>query len=163
MKPLWRLLGLLRPYRVMVIAGILAMAGAVAAELAIPRLTQRAIDLGIRPGDMNVVLTSALAMAGMALVQALLFGLTGVFAARVSQRFAFDVRNTLFTRIQTLSYGNLDKLQTGQLMTRVSSDVNMVRMFVTMSMRMLTRAPLMIVGSLVLMYLTDPRLAMIMA
>lgn len=162
MKPLWRLLGLLRPYRVMVIAGILAMAGAVAAELAIPRLTQRAIDFGIRPGDMDVVLSSALAMAGMALVQALLFGLTGVFAARVSQRFAFDVRNTLFTRIQTLSYGNLDKLQTGQLMTRVASDVDMVRMFVTMGMRMLTRAPLMIIGSLVLIYLIDPQLAMIM-
>lgn len=162
MKQLWRLLRHLQPYRWMVIAGMLATAGTVVADLAIPRLTQYGIDFGIKAGDVRVVVTTALAMAGMALVHAVLAAMTMIFAARASQGVAFDLRNLLFSHVMSLSYGNLDTLQTGQLMTRVSSDVDQVRMFVSMSMRMLTRAPLMIIGSLILIYLTQPQLGLMM-
>ena len=162
MKALWRILGNLKPYRWQVILAIAAIAGTVVADLAIPRLTERAIDQGIQLGNINVVVTSALLMLAVAVVSALLGVGNMVFAARASQGFGYDLRQKLFTRILSLSYSNLDKLQTGQLMTRVTSDVDMVRVFVSMSMRMLSRAPLMIIGSLIMIYLTDPRLAGLM-
>lgn len=162
MRTLIELLSRLKPYRWMVLAGIFCTAGTAAADLAVPRLTQRAIDMGITPGRLDIVISSALGMVGMAAIHALLSALTGVLAARASQGLAFDLRNELFGTIQRLSYANLDRHQTGQLMTRVSSDVDMVRLFVSMGMRMLTRAPLMILGSLVLIYLTSPRLAVLM-
>ena len=161
MNALWKVLRYLKPYRWMVVAGILATALAVPLDLAVPRLAQRAIDQGIRVGNTQVVLTSALLMVAFAVLRVLFATITGVFAARSSQGFGYDLRHTLFARIQTLSYPELDHMQTGQLMVRVTSDVEMVRMLVSMSMRMLTRAPLMVIGSVIMIYLTKPSLAYI--
>jgi ATP-binding cassette subfamily B protein len=85
-----------------------------------------------------------------------------VLSVRVSQSLAADVRRDLFARVLSLSFGNFDRLQTGQLMTRLSSDIAQIAQFVFMTMRMFLRAPLMIVGSLILMVLTNWQLALIM-
>lgn len=161
MNALWRVFHYLKPYRWMVAAGILCTALAVPLDLAVPRLAQRAIDQGIRVQNTQVVLTSALLMVVFALLRVVFATITGIYAARASQGFGYDLRHALFSRIQTLSYPELDHMQTGQLMVRVTSDVDMVRMLVSMSMRMLTRAPLMVIGSVIMIYLTKPNLAYI--
>ena len=82
-------------------------------------------------------------------------------AVRVAQSFAADVRSAAFHKIQKYSFGNLDKFQTGQLIVRLTSDVNSVQMMVMMGLRMFIRAPIMIVGSIILMFLINAELAKI--
>jgi ATP-binding cassette subfamily B protein len=162
MKATLRLLRSLRPYRRQVALGWLSMIFLVAADLAIPRMLQVTIDQGIARGDTSMILTSALVMIGLIAVSAVAtVGIT-VMSVRVSQRLGADLRRDLFAHILSLSYGNVSRLQTGQLMTRLSSDIAQVSQFTFFTMRMFIRAPLMITGSLILMVLTNWRLALIM-
>ena len=162
MRSILRLLRSMKPYRKLIALGWLSMACLVAADLAIPRMLQVTIDQGIARRDTGMILQSALIMVGLiALSAAATVGIT-VFAVRVSQSLAANMRRDLFARMLSLSPGNLDHWQTGQLMTRLSSDIAQLAQFVFMTMRMFLRAPLMIVGSLILMVLTNWQLALIM-
>ncbi|MFT3895781.1 MAG: ABC transporter permease [Anaerolineales bacterium] len=73
---------------------------------------------------------------------------------------ARDLREALFLKIQSFSFGNLDHLNTGQLMVRLSSDTTAFQRMVQVSLRIGTRAPLLMIGSLILMFVTDSRLAL---
>jgi len=101
-------------------------------------------------------------MLATALVGALATLGQGICRAQLSQGLAYDMRNDLFAHIQTFSFANLDHMQTGQLMTRLSSDVDLVRMFVSNGLALLLRALLMVVGSIVMMFIIDWHLALIM-
>ena len=162
MRSLLRLLGLMKPYRKSVGLGWLSMVCLVAADLAIPRVLQTTIDQGIARRASGVILQSALIMVALILVSAAATVAVTVLSVRVSQSVAADLRRDLFARVLSLSFANLDHWQTGQLMTRLSSDNAQIAQFIFMSMRMFLRAPLMIVGSLILMVLTNWQLALIM-
>ena len=136
--------------------------GVVAADLAIPRLTQRIIDDGIHKHDLNTILTTSILMLGAAILSAGFSVGNTVFSVRVAQGAGADLRSTIVRKIQTFSFGNLDHLQTGQLMVRTTSDVNQVQTIVQMSLRMLTRAPLWMIGSIVMLILTSWQLALLM-
>ena len=162
MRSILRLLRSMKPYRKLIGLGWLSMVCLVAADLAIPRMLQTTIDQGIVRRDTGVILQSALIMVGLIVISAAAtVGIT-VLSVRVSQRMAADMRRDLFTRLLSFSFGNFDRLQTGSLMTRLSSDIAQIAQFVFMTMRMFIRAPLMIVGSLILMVLTNWQLALIM-
>lgn len=105
---------------------------------------------------------TSLAMIGLALASTLFAIANTVLSVRVGQSFAHDVRNALMRKVQTFSFADLDKFRTGQLIVRSTSDVGMVEMIVAMSLRILTRAPIWMVGSVVLLVLTSPRLAWIL-
>jgi ATP-binding cassette subfamily B multidrug efflux pump len=158
-----RILRFLKPYRRDSILALLLMVAMTAADLATPGLVQRIIDLGIAQNNMTVVRNTTLLMLGAGVVSALLTVGNSVLSVRVTQHFAADLRSALFRRVQSFSFGNLDHLQTGQLMVRLTSDVNQVQQIVLMSLRILTRAPLLLLGSFGLMILTSPQLALIMA
>ena len=162
MKSLLRLLGSMKPYRKSVGLGWLSMACLVAADLAIPRVLQTTIDQGIARRASGVILQSVLIMIGLVLVSAAATVVVTVLSVRVSQSVAADLRRDLFGHVLSLSYANLDRWQTGQLMTRLSSDNAQIAQFIFNSMRMFLRAPMMIVGSLILMVLTNWQLALIM-
>ncbi len=83
----------------------------------------------------------------------------GIFAEITAQGFAADLREFLFRKVQTFSFGNLDELETGQLITRLTNDVTQVQEAIVMILRMLVRAPLLLVGSLVMAIVTSPQLA----
>jgi len=157
-----RLFRFVKPYRWQAIAALILLLGMVGADLLIPRLTQRIIDRGIVPGDLRVVWTTALVMMAAALVSALFALGNNFLSVRVSQHFAHDVRSALVRKVQSFSFGNLDELQTGNLITRSTSDIHMTQMIVMMSLRILTRAPIWIVGSVTLLVLTSPRLALML-
>jgi len=158
-----RILRFLKPYRRDSILALLLMVAMTAADLATPGLVQRIIDLGIAQNNMTVVRNTTLLMLGAGVVSALLTVGNSVLSVRVTQHFAADLRSALFRRVQSFSFGNLDHLQTGQLMVRLTSDVNQVQQIVLMSLRILTRAPLLLLGSFGLMILTSLQLALIMA
>jgi ATP-binding cassette subfamily B protein len=137
------------------------MAIEVAMDLMQPRLIQRIIDEGIANDDPGLVLRTGLLMVGLAIVGLGGGILCGVFAIRAAQGFGADLRWSLFSKVQTLSFGNLDRLETGGLITRLTSDVVQLADVVAMMLRIMIRAPLLLVGSLVMGALTSPRLALL--
>jgi ATP-binding cassette, subfamily B, multidrug efflux pump len=158
-----RTLPLLRPYSWVLFFMIVTTFVPVVMELIVPRALRSIIDQGIVPGHMAAIVNGSLLMLGAAVVGAVATLGQGYCRARLSQGLAYDSRNRLFGHIQTFSFANLDRMQTGQLMTRLSSDVDMVRMFFSAGVALLLRALLMIIGSVVLMALIDWRLTLIMA
>jgi len=135
----------------------------VAADLVIPRLTQRIIDHGILAGDLRVVITTSLVMLGASAVSAALALANNYLSVRVAVSVGADLRSALIRKVQSFSFGNLDRLQTGKLIVRSTSDVNMVQMIVMMSLRILSRAPIWVIGATVLLVLTSRGLALMMA
>jgi len=127
----------------------------------IPQMIRRIIDEGIALRDMNVILATTALMIGAALIEAVLTIGNTILSVKAAQSLAADVRAAVFHKIQSYSFGNLDRFQTGQLIVRLTSDVNMIQMMILMGLRIFTRAPLMIVGSIALMVITSRDLAMI--
>ncbi|MBX3052255.1 MAG: ABC transporter ATP-binding protein [Caldilineaceae bacterium] len=149
-----------RPYRWMLVLGFITTVLPVLMELVTPAMLRVVIDEGIRGQNMDRIWYGA----GMMLLAALVGAATtigqGIARAQISQGIAFDLRNKLFRHIQAFSFANLDRAQTGQLMTRISSDVDVVRMFLSAGLALLIRALLMIVGSVVMMLLIDWQLSL---
>ncbi len=162
MKSITHLWRFVKPYGRLVVLGLLLLAVVVAVDLALPRLMQELINTGIRQRDMGVILNISLIMVGFTLVSTT--GTVGsmIFAARVSQMAATDLRRELFVHIQSFSFANLDRLQTGQLVTRLTSDISQVAQLIWTTMRSFVRAPLMIAGSLILVFLTNWQLGLLM-
>ncbi len=162
MKSLWRISRFMKPYGWYVFFGFWTTVLPVAMELSVPRLLQFMIDEGIRPRALDMILLGAFWMFIAAMIGAASTLGQGYCRAVVSQGVAFDLRHALFRHIQSLSFANLDQMQTGRLMTRVSSDVDVVHMFASAGLALLLRVLLMIIGSMVLLLLTDWQLSLIM-
>jgi len=161
-KSLRRMIRFVKPYQARAIMAMALLLGVVVSDLSIPRLTQRVIDEGVARQDLALVVTTSLLMLGAAMVSALFSIGNTLLSVRVTQGVAADIRSAIVRQVQTFSFGNLDRVQTGQLLVRATSDVNMVQMMVLMSLRMLTRAPLWMLGSMTMLILTSPRLSLLM-
>jgi ATP-binding cassette subfamily B multidrug efflux pump len=162
MKSLRRTIYFVKPYTRDSILSLLLLLGMVAADLAIPRLTQQVINQGIVQQDLKAILSIALLMLGAAVVSAMFAVANTLLSVRVAQSVGADLRSALVRKVQTFSFGNLDRLQTGQLLVRATSDITQVQTILQMSLRILTRAPLWMIGSVVLLILTSTRLALLM-
>ncbi len=162
MKSLRRIFGFVKPYRWQAILALVFLTVMVVADLAIPRLTQTIIDEGIAKKNMQLILVTALLMMGAAVLSTLLAIANTLLSVRVSMNVAADLRSAIIRKVQTFSFGNLDHIQTGQLLVRSTSDINMVMMVVMMGLRILTRAPLWMVGSMILLVVTSPQLSLLM-
>ena len=162
-KSLRRMVHFVKPYWQASILAVVLLMGVVMADLLIPRLTQRVIDDGIAQDNMTVILTTSLMMLGAAVLSALFAIGNTVLSVRVGQSVSADLRSRLVRKVQAFSFGNLDRIQTGQLLVRATSDVNQVQSIVLMSLRMLVRAPLWMIGSVIMLILTSPQLALMMA
>ena len=156
------MLHFVKPYTVPAVLSMALLLGVVAADLLIPRLTQRVIDQGIDQQDMQLIVTTALMMFGAATLSALFAVGNTLLSVRVAQSTGTDIRSAIVRKVQTFSFGNLDHIQTSQLLVRATSDVNQVQMIVQIALRMLTRAPLWMLGSVVMLVLTSTRLALLM-
>jgi len=162
MDQIFKLATFVKPYWKRAALALALLTALVFMDLAIPRLIQRIIDQGIGRHDQQVVIRTALLMLGISLVSTLFAIGNNILSVHVGESVARDLREALFTRIQTFSFANLDEQKTGQLMVRLTSDVNAVQRVVLISLRIGTRAPLLMVGSLVLMISTNRTLALTM-
>jgi len=158
MKSVRKLAVFLKPYRRWMVLAPLLMMLEVAMDLLQPWLIERIVDEGIAQLDLALVVRTGLLMIGLALVGAVGGTTNGVFAAKASQGFGADLREALFRKVQTLSFANLDELETGQLVTRLTNDVTQVQMALHQLIRIFVRAPLLLIGSLVMVVLTTPQL-----
>ena len=115
---------------------------------------------GLPRGDLDLVIETGLWMLGLA-IGGVLFGIGNAwFGVWVAQRVETDVRSALFGKIQSLSFGNLDKLPTGHLITRLTNDVRQVGEVARLILRILSRMPMAMVGGLVMAIVTSPRLGL---
>jgi ATP-binding cassette subfamily B multidrug efflux pump len=154
-----KLITYLKPYwRWAVLAPVLMLLE-VTMDLMQPRLVQRIIDQGISRSDLPLVVNTGLLMLGLAVIGMFGGAANGIFATLAVQGFGADLRAGLFRKVQTLSFGNIDALETGQLITRLTNDVTQVQEAVFTMLRILIRAPLLLIGSLVMAVITSPKLA----
>jgi len=133
-----------------------------AAMLIQPQFTRLIVDKGIRARNMRIVIGIALAIVGFAVVRAVFSFVQGVLIARSAQGIAYDVRNQLYAKIQSLSFSYHDRAQTGQLMTRATNDVDMVQRFVGHGFLMMVGAASMMIGSLAFLFTTNWELSLVM-
>jgi ATP-binding cassette subfamily B protein len=162
MKQVLKLLNFVKPYWFKSVVALVLLVIVVLLDLAIPRLVQRIIDQGILAGDMQAVWQTFIVMLIISVINTLFAIGNNNLSVQVGEGVARDLRAALFLKIQSFSYGNLDRLQTGQLMVRLSSDSTIFQRVVQISLRIGTRAPLIMIGSILLMFNTDPSLALTM-
>ncbi len=159
MKAASKLLKYLKPYWRLAALAPLLMLLEVTMDLLQPRMVQRIVDEGIANLDLPLVIHTGLLMCGLALIGVLGGMSNGILAEMVVQGFGADVREALFRKVQSLSFRNLDELETGHLITRLTNDVTQVQEGILLILRMLVRAPLLLIGSLVMAIVTSPQLA----
>lgn len=162
MKLLRRLLCYLKPFWLPAILAPLLMVLEVTMDLAQPRLLQTIVDVGIAKHNSAFVIHTSLHMIGIALIGAVGGIGCSIFATIAALNFSTAIRDSLFRKVQQLSFGNLDRLETGGLITRLTSDVDQVQEAALMILRGLVRAPLLTIGGLIMAIITAPKLSLIM-
>lgn len=133
-------------------------------EILMPLYLAKVINAAIA-GDLTVL--TSFGVMGMMILTAILMMLGGLggsyFGARASVNFAADLRNDMFAKIQQFSFANIDKFSTGSLVTRLTNDVSQVEMLVNMGLRMMLRAPGMLIGALIMAIYMSPSLSVVFA
>ena len=131
-----------------------------AANLAVPLLLRRLIDRGIVAQDSSAVLNVTLLLLGVALAGGVSNFLYAFWAQSVSQNVAYDLRNDVFGALQRLSFSYYDQQQTGQLVTRATSDVENAQLFVGEGLFQIVAAVLTLTGTVVIMFASSWQLAL---
>jgi ATP-binding cassette subfamily B protein len=160
MNDIFKLLHFVKPYWRRAIAALVLLTSLVFMDLSIPRLIQRIIDQGINQHNQAVIIQTSLIMLGISILSTLIAIGNNITSVQVAESVGRDLRDAIFTKIQSLSYGNLDRLKTGQLIVRLTSDSGAIQRVFQISLRIGTRAPLLMIGSLILMFNTSPSLAL---
>ena len=161
MKNTWRTLWYARHYWLTALGAFISLFIVNTTNLATPQLLRVLIDQGIQGQDLPVVFTMAGSLVGLALIRGLFNFLQGYWTEVTSQGVAFDLRNSIFEKLQRLSFSYHDKAQTGKLMVRMTSDVEMVRMFAGTGFLQLISAVILLVGTLVILFSTNVLLTFI--
>ena len=138
--------GMERKYVVSSVLSPICMIGEVVMEVIIPFVMAKIIDVGIANSDLPYVIKVGLLMVSLACVS-LCFGVLGtVFSTRAAQGFAHNLRNRLYAKIQSFSFANIDKFSTASLVTRLTTDVNMIQNVYRMLIHMCVRSPFMLIA-----------------
>ena len=139
-----------RPYEAWIAAGIACSAGEAIFELLIPLVMSDIVNIGIPAADQSYILWHGLKMVLMALVSLALGVGAAVCSSVAGQGFGANLRRAEYEHIQEYAFSNIEKFSTASLVTRLTSDANNMQMSLMMSMRLLVRAPVMLVAALVL-------------
>ncbi|MCJ7658070.1 MAG: ABC transporter ATP-binding protein/permease [Anaerolineales bacterium] len=161
MKNVSRALVYLRHYWPTALGTILSLLLVTTANLITPQLLKVLIDDGIEQSNLKIVYGVAAALVGVAVVRGAFNFLQGYLSEITSQGVAYDLRNAIFEKLQNLSFSYHDRVQTGKLMTRMTSDVELVRIFVGNGLLQLISALVMLIGAIVIMFLMNWLLAII--
>lgn len=161
MHPVKRILKEVKEYKASSIATPIWMLIEVVSETTIPFLMASIIDKGVNAGDMNHILKIGALMI-LAVAIGFLGGvLGGVYGAKASTGLAKNLRESMFSRIQTFSFSNIDKFSTAGLVTRLTTDVTNVQNAYQMILRLAMRAPASMICALVMAFMINGRLASI--
>ena len=158
---MWKLVKYLKNYKKEVILGPIFKLAEAVLELIAPLIMADIIDTGIKNADADYVLRMGgimILIAAIGLVCALI---CQYFAAKASQGFGTDLRNEMFARISALSHAEIDAVGTPSLITRITNDVNQLQVAVAMLIRLVIRAPFLVIGATVMAVLIDWKMSLI--
>ena len=137
-------------YRVWIFLGVLCSAGEAVLELLLPKAMSQIVDVGITNGDKAYILAMGLKMILMALASLVMGVGAAALAAKAGMGFGANVRAAEYAQVQRFSFANIEHFSTASLITRLTNDVSSVQMTLMMGMRMLVRAPVMLITALVM-------------
>ena len=137
-------------YRVWIFLGVLGSAGEAVLELLLPKAMSQIVDVGIANGDKAYILATGLKMILMALASLVMGVGAAALAAKAGMGFGANVRAAEYAQVQRFSFANIERFSTASLITRLTNDVSSVQMTLMMGMRMLVRAPVMLITALVM-------------
>lgn len=156
-----KLFGYLKYYKKQAIIGPLCKLTEAIFELIVPLVMARIIDVGIKNNDKNYILLNGGLMVLLG-VLGLCFALVcQYYASYASQGVGTRLRNDLFAHINSLSHTELDKIGTASLITRLTNDINQVQVAVAMLIRLVVRAPFLIIGAIVMAMFIDLKLSLV--
>ena len=158
MKKYWKYM---KPYLASFILAPILMIVEVVGEVVLPKLMANIINNGAANHDIPYIIGMGICMLMVALL--MLIGGTGAafFAAKASIGFASDLRSDVFEKVQKFSFANLDKFSTGSMVTRLTNDITQVQNLINMSLRMMLRAPGMLIGALIMAFVMNRQLALV--
>ena len=137
-----------RPYAPWILAGVACSAMEAVFELLIPLVMSDIVDIGIANADQSFILRKGVLMIVLA-VASLLFGLGAAVTSSVAgMGFGANLRRAEYDHIQTFAFSNIERFSTASLVTRLTNDVHNLQMSLMMSMRLMVRAPVMLVAAL---------------
>ncbi|MCR5246580.1 MAG: ABC transporter ATP-binding protein/permease [Paludibacteraceae bacterium] len=162
MKSIRIILQFLKKHLTLTLLAPLCVIIEVTAELVQPKIMSEIVNRGVIGGESDIITALGLKMLIITLV-GVCAGVFSIYAAgQVSYAFGADMRTKMFSRIQKFSFSNIDRLQTGSLITRITSDVTQVQNVIQASMRLLFRAPFMFIGAIVMVFMLDLKMAYIL-
>lgn len=157
-----KVLSFLKSYKKPIYIALFLMAVELFIELWHPLLIAKIINEGILKNDLSVVLTWGGVMIGLTFIGFIAGIINSFYAAHVSQGFGYDVRKSLFYKVQSFSFANLNQFATSSLITRLTNDVSQMQGLVFMGLRIMVRAPLLIIGGVVMALFVNWKLAIIL-
>ena len=158
MKRYWKYI---KPYLPAFIIGPLMMIVEVIGEVVLPKLMANIINVGVTNGSAGYITGTGVLMILVALLM-MAGGVGGAyFGAKAAVSFAADLRKDAFDKVQTFSFANLDQFSTGSLVTRLTNDITQVQNLINMALRMMLRAPGMLIGALIMAFVMNAELAVI--
>ena len=158
MKRYWKYI---KPYLPAFIIGPLMMVVEVIGEVVLPKLMANIINVGVANGSVGYITGTGALMILVALLM-MAGGVGGAyFGAKAAVSFAADLRKDAFDKVQTFSFANLDQFSTGSLVTRLTNDITQVQNLINMALRMMLRAPGMLIGALIMAFVMNAELAVI--
>ncbi|SET01512.1 ATP-binding cassette, subfamily B [[Clostridium] aminophilum] len=158
MKKYWKYIS---PYLGAFILAPLMMIVEVLGDVLMPKFMSMIINVGVADHDTGYILKMGAVMFLTAVVMAASGVFAAWFAAKASIGFTADLRRDLFAKIQQFSFHNIDEFSTGSLVTRLTNDVQQLQQVLMMSLRMLLRAPGMLIGALIMAFMMNARLALV--
>lgn len=152
----------LKKYRVAAIAALMMMFIELAVELSQPVLISKIIDQGIKEQNASVVWLWGGVLIGSTAVAFAAGILSSFFAAHASQGFAFDLRDKLYEKVQSFTYEVFNRFATSSLITRLTGDVTQLQDTIFMSLRFMTRVPLVVIGSVIMALVVHVKLGLLL-
>lgn len=145
-------------FKWLIVIAVVFMLMELAVELMQPFFISKVIDDGILQEDLDVVWIYLLIMFGLSVISLIAGISNSYFASAVANGFSYNLRMALFKRIQGFTLATLSKFPTSSLITRLTQDVLQTEMLLYMSLRIVLRAPLLVIGSLVMSFVINPTL-----
>ncbi|WP_271853512.1 ABC transporter ATP-binding protein [Planococcus maritimus] len=148
-----------KPYSLLIGIALFLMLLEVVLELLQPLVIASIIDDGIVAGDQDTIIRLGLVLMALSLVAFVSGVANSYFASHVSHSFSFDVRQEVYKRVQGFSLAMFNKFPASGLITRLTSDVQLIQQVLYMSLRIMLRAPLLVIGSMIMAFVVNAQLA----
>ncbi|TCJ04028.1 ABC transporter ATP-binding protein [Cytobacillus praedii] len=153
----------LKPYRIAVVIALILMLTELGVELVQPFFMAKIIDEGILVNNLSAVMKWGGIMVVFSIISFAAGVINSFYAAHVSQNFGFDVRKAIFEKVQSFSFANFNQFPASSLITRMTNDITQIQNTVFMSLRIMLRAPLLIIGGLLMAFVVNVKLALILS